>query len=103
MPSGRIGTAALAIGEEAFDPGYAVGQPVDVTAQRFDLGILPRPPWPSPAPARGCVVGDEHAAALIGLHELLAAQHADGVVDGHRRDTVAASQLPPGREPLARR
>jgi len=49
MPSGRIGTAALAIGEEAFDPGYAVGQPVDVTAQRFDLGILPRPPCRSSA------------------------------------------------------
>ena len=103
MPSGRIRTPALAIGEEAFDPGYPVGQPVDVPAQRLDLGILPRQVLPPPAlsRARRCVVGDEHAAALIRLHKLLAAQNADRVVNGHRRDTVPAGQLPPGRKPLA--
>ena len=53
MPSGRIGTAALAIGEEALDVGHPVGQAVDVAAQRLDLGILP-PLVPVPVASSPC-------------------------------------------------
>ena len=48
-----------------------------------------------PARAGRCrVVGDEHSAALVGLHELFLAQDVERVADGHRRDTVAAGQFP---------
>jgi hypothetical protein len=53
MPSGRIRTAALAIGEEAFDPGHPVGQLVDVATQCLDLGILPCLVLPPPALSGG--------------------------------------------------
>ena len=100
MTSGRVRAPALALHKELLDPRYPVGELVEVTAQRCECCL-----WRRLIPVLaggGRAVRDEHSAALVGLHEMLIAQDAEGVVDGHGRDTVPAGQLPAGWQPFTR-
>lgn len=94
-----IRTPGLVIGDEPFDPRHPGGELVEVVAQCLEGRIWPRliSAWP-----RGRAVSDENAPALVGLHELLLAEHTKRVVDSHRRYAIAAGQFPARWQPLSR-
>ena len=97
MRSRRACSRVVSVDEDALDPRHPLGELVEVTAQRRDSRVLPRvvSAWP------GCLmVGDEHSAARVGLHELFLAEHVERVADGHRRDSVAAGQVAAGRQAI---
>ena len=99
MRSRRISRPVPAVCEGALDPRDPLGELVEVIAERRDSRVLPR----LVAARAGCrVVGDEHSAAWVGLHELFLAEHVECVADGHRGDAVAAGQVPAGGEAIPR-
>ena len=100
MRSRWVCLPAGAVRDEALDPRNPVGQPVEIPAKHPDSCVVPHV-LPVSVRRRG-VVGDEHSAALVRLHELFFAQDVERVADGHRRDTVAAGQFPARGQPLPR-
>jgi hypothetical protein len=99
MTSRGVRTPGLVIRDKPFDPRHPVSELVEVVAHCLEGRIWPR--LISAWPGRDRAVSDEDAPALVGLHELLLAEHTKRMVDGHRRYAIATGQFPARWQPLS--
>ena len=95
MRSVRVSSRVLSVGEDALDPRHLSASWCRSSRSDVIAGSC-RAVFAARASRR--LVGDEHSAARVGLHELFLAEHVECVADGHRRHAVMAGQVAARRQ-----